>query len=295
MNKEKNDKRLPLGVALGGGGARGAAHIGVLQKFKEAGIKIDIISGVSAGSVVAAMYAFSEDPLWIESKFRDLLSKNHFLTKKVSSDVRLLSFKKFFKERASYYLKSINNIYNNFLFSTDQLEEAIRFLLPVNNFSELKIPLKVVCTNLRNGEDIVYGEGDLIKPLIQSCSIPGIFPPYIENKKIISDGGVSMPIPISVIKDLCNFSIVIDIGQYKLNSLDFSRAQSITKRAKIITSNRLKYLLSLQADFVIKPDTLGKEWSDFDACEDLLTQGKISTDKIVEELMKLIKEKNSFF
>ena len=83
MNKEKNDKRLPLGVALGGGGARGAAHIGVLQKFKEAGIKIDIISGVSAGSVVAAMYAFSEDPLWIESKFRDLLSKNHFLTRKV--------------------------------------------------------------------------------------------------------------------------------------------------------------------------------------------------------------------
>ena len=100
-----------------------------------------------------------------------------------------------------------------------------------------------------------------------------------------------MPIPISVIKDLCNFSVVIDIGQYKLNSLDFSSAQSITKRAKIISSNRLKYLLSLQADFVIKPDTLGKEWSDFDACEDLLTQGKISTDKIVEELMKLIKER----
>ena len=295
MNKEKNDKRLPLGVALGGGGARGAAHIGVLQKLKEAGIKIDIISGVSAGSVVAAMYAFSEDPLWIESKFRNLLSKNQFSTRKVSSDVRLLSFKKFFKKKVSYYLKAINNINKNFLFSTDQLEEAIRFLLPVNNFSELKIPLKVVATNLRNGEDIVYGEGDLIKPLIQSCSIPGIFPPYIENKKIISDGGVSMPIPISVIKDLCNFSVVIDIGQYKLNSLDFSSAQSITKRAKIISSNRLKYLLSLQADFVIKPDTLGKEWSDFDACEDLLTQGKISTDKIVEELMKLIKEKNSCF
>ena len=57
MSKEKNDKRLPLGVALGGGGARGAAHVRLLQKFKEAGIKIDIISG-GAGSVVAAMYAF---------------------------------------------------------------------------------------------------------------------------------------------------------------------------------------------------------------------------------------------
>ena len=72
MSKEKNEKKSSLGVALGGGGARGAAHIGVLQEIKESGIKVDIVSGVSAGSVIAAMYAFSEDPFWIEDKFRKL-------------------------------------------------------------------------------------------------------------------------------------------------------------------------------------------------------------------------------
>ena len=295
MSKEKNEKTPALGIALGGGGARGAAHIGVLQKIKEAGIKVDIVSGVSAGSVIAAMYAFSEDPFWIEDKFRKLWSKSDFISKKkmTSDNDKSISFAESFKKKISDHYTAIHNLHKNSLVDTFELEEAIKTLLPINNFSELKIPLKVVATNLNNGEDVVYERGDLIGPLVQSCSIPGIFSPIIEKNKVISDGGVGMPIPITVIKDICNFTIVIDIGQYKLNGLDSSNAKSITKRANIITSNRLKSLLSLQADFVIKPDTLGKEWSDFNACEDLLIQGRKSAENIMNELMKSLKKKKS--
>ena len=177
MNKEKNDKKLPIGVALGGGGARGASHIGVLQKLNEAGLKIDIVSGVSAGSVIAAMYAFSEDPFWIEDQFRSLWSRNKFpKQKEVDSSLNL--FKKFFKKQLSKFYIAIHKLYKNSLFDIDQLESAIRTLLPVNNFSELRIPLKMVATNLNNGRTLFMIKGDLIKPLIQSCSIPGIFPPY---------------------------------------------------------------------------------------------------------------------
>ena len=290
LKKEKSDKNL-IGIALGGGGVRGAAHIGVLQNLKEAGIKVDVISGVSAGSVIAAMYAFSEDPFWIEKKFRDFWLTNKLLTKN-SIKNKPTSFKESFKKRISDYYATIHNVTNKLYLDTEQLEIAIKALLPINNFSELKIPLKVVTTNLNDGKDIVYDKGDLISPLIQSCSIPGVFPPVIHYDKIISDGGVGMPIPISVIKDLCDFSIAIDIGQYKLKSLDFSDANSIAKRAKIITSNRLKHLLSLEADFVIKPDTLGKEWYDFEAWEDLLAQGRKTTDKYIKQLIKLINSKN---
>ena len=295
MSKEKNEKTPVLGIALGGGGARGAAHIGVLQKIKEAGIKVDLVSGVSAGSVIAAMYAFSEDPFWIEDKFRKLWSKSDFISKKkmTSDNDKSISFVESFKKKISDHYTAIHNLHKDSLVDTFELEEAIKTLLPINNFSELKIPLKVVATNLNNGEDVVYERGDLIGPLVQSCSIPGIFSPIIERNKVISDGGVGMPIPITVIKDICNFTIVIDIGQYKLNGLDSSNAKSITKRANIITSNRLKSLLSLQADFVIKPDTLGKEWSDFNACEDLLIQGRKSAENIMNELMKSLKKKKS--
>ena len=295
MSKEKNEKKSALGIALGGGGARGAAHIGVLQKIKEAGIKVDLVSGVSAGSVIAAMYAFSEDPFWIEDKFRKLWSKSDFISKNkmASNSDKSISFSESIKKKILDHYTAIHNLHKNSLVDTLELEEAIKTLLPINNFNELKIPLKVVATDLNTGEDVVYEKGDLIGPLVQSCSIPGIFSPIIERNKVISDGGVGMPIPITVIKDICNFTIVIDIGQYKLNGLDSSNAKSITKRANIITSNRLKSLLSLQADFVIKPDTLGKEWSDFNACEDLLIQGRKSAENIMNELMKSLKKKIS--
>ena len=297
MSKGKNEKKLPLGIALGGGGARGAAHIGVLQKIREAGIKVDLVSGVSAGSVIAAMYAFSEDPFWIEDSFRKLWSRSDFISKnkKASKNYKSTPFAKLFKKKILDHYTAIHNLHKNSVVDTSELEEAIKTLLPINNFSELKIPLKVVATNLKTGEDVVYDKGDLVGPLVQSCSIPGIFSPIIEKNKVLSDGGVGMPVPITVIKNECNFTIVIDIGQYKLNDLDSSNAKSITKRANIITSNRLKSLLSLQADFIIKPDTLGKEWSDFDACEDLLIEGRKSAESIMNQLIKSMKKKNLNF
>ena len=286
-------KRASLGVALGGGGARGAAHIGVLQEMTLAGIEIDMVAGVSAGSVIAAMYAFSKDPFWIEDRFRKLWSKETygisnkvFFTKKNPKSLLELVKKQF----VEHYI-AILNLHKNSIISKNYLEETIMTLVPVKNFQELKIPLKIVATNLENGEDIIYDDGDLISALVQSCSIPGIFSPTILGDKIISDGGVGMPIPVSILKEECDFTVVIDIGQYKLSPLDYSSAKSISKRANIITSNRLKHLLSLEADFVIKPDTLGKEWSDFDACEDLFNQGKISTSNSIQELKKRINQK----
>ena len=287
-------KKSSLGVAFGGGGARGAAHIGVLQEMTLAGIGIDMVAGVSAGSVIAAMYAFSKDPFWIEERFRKLWSKDSYRKsyKVFFTDKNQISFIDSIKKLFVDHSLAVLSLHKNSIINKNQLEEAIKTLVPINNFHELKIPLKIVATNLENGEDIIYEDGDLIEALVQSCSIPGIFSPTIIGDKIISDGGVGMPVPISILKEECDFTIVIDIGQYKLNSLDYTNAKSISKRANIITSNRLKSLLSLEADFVIKPDTLGKEWSDFDACEDLFNQGKISTKNIIHELKKRIDFKN---
>ena len=287
-------KKSSLGVAFGGGGARGAAHIGVLQEMTLAGIGIDMVAGVSAGSVIAAMYAFSKDPFWIEERFRKLWSKDSYRKsyKVFFTDKNQISFIDSIKKLFVDHSLAVLSLHKNSIINKNQLEEAIKTLVPINNFHELKIPLKIVATNLENGEDVIYEDGDLIEALVQSCSIPGIFPPTIIGDKVISDGGVGMPVPISILKEECDFTIAIDIGQYKLKSVDYTNAKSISKRANIITSNRLKSLLSLEADFVIKPDTLGKEWSDFDACEDLFNQGKISTKNIIHELKKRIDFKN---
>jgi len=281
-----------LGIALGGGGARGAAHIGVLQEMSLAGIEFDIISGVSSGSVIAAMYAYSKDPLWIEKKMRKLWdnekynnSVNFFFNNNSESLFAKLKIK------IIEYAVALLSLHKDSIISKRQLKNSLKTLVPFNDFNDLKIPLKVVVTDLENGKDIVYESGDIIDALVQSCSIPGVIAPTYIGKKIITDGGVGMPIPIPILKKECDFIIAVDIGLYQYKELDSLNAKSITKRANIITSNRLKGLLSQQADYVIRPDTLGKNWSEFKYCDELFNQGKIAVKKNIDELKKKIHEK----
>jgi len=285
-------KRPFLGVALGGGGVRGAAHIGVLQGLADDGIEIDIISGVSAGSVIATMYAFSKDPFWIEQQLRKLwddsnsIPSDYFYRKN-----DLSSFSSKIKKSILDHVFALLSLHRNSIVDKKPLEKIIRTLVPVSNFNELQIPLKIVATDLENGEDIIYENGDLVDALIQSCSIPGIISPTFMKNKIIVDGGAGMPIPITILKEVCDFTIAVDIGLYKLQRMKNVNAKTIYKRANVITSNRLKKLLSMEADFIIQPDTLGKEWSDFGYAEDLFKQGKIATKNVITELKKKIHEK----
>ncbi len=284
-----------LGVAFGGGGVRGAAHIGVLQELHKAGLEIGIVSGVSAGSVIAAMYAATMDPFWIEEKFKIIWE----------SDAFQVSSKKFFnKQDPESFLARFRNsfidhtilmmsLHATSIIDKKPLEETIRTLVPVNSFEELKIPLIVVATDLETGEDILYDNGQLIDALLQSSAIPGILRPKISGKKVIVDGGVGMPIPIPVIKDKCEFCLAVDIGLYNLKKLNNLNAISIKKRSEIITSNRLKTLLASEADFVIRPDTLGMQWSDFDQGVALFEQGKIAAKNSLDKLQKKINKKKN--
>ena len=286
-------KRLSLGIALGGGGARGAAHIGVLQELSNAEIEIDTISGVSAGAVIAAMYAYSKDPFWIENKFRKLLNQQDYKSSFgfFFSDSKTKSFYTKIKTGIIDHVLALMALHKDSFINRKQLLEKIKKLITVTSFEELKIPLKIIVTDLSNGADIVYSSGNLLDILVQSCSIPGVISPTFTGEKIIVDGGVGMPIPVSVLKKECDFSIAIDIGLHELKSLDYSNAKSIARRANIITSNRLKKFLSEQADYVIRPDTLGKNWSDFQYCDELLNQGKIAAKNSIDDLKKKIEEK----
>jgi len=282
-----------LGVALGGGGVRGAAHIGVLQVLHDAGIDIEIVSGVSAGSIIAAMYASKKDPFWIEKKIREVWESGDF----GASSKKYLKYKnpKSFiaKIRKSFFdhIMLILSLHRKSVIDRIPLEVAIRSLISHSTFEELKIPLKVVATNIENGEDIIYKDGQLVDALVQSSAIPGIFNPEILDNKTIVDGGVGMPIPIPAIKDDCEFTLAIDIGLYQFERLDRLNALSIKRRSDIITSNRLKTRLALDADFVIRPNTMGMEWSDFDSADDLFLSGKVAAQDSLPDLKRKINEK----
>jgi NTE family protein len=282
-----------LGIALGGGGVRGAAHVGVLQEIDSAGIKIDRIAGVSAGAVIGCLYAYSLDGKWVEDHFRNILSSQSLsgLTSKTFFDNgSTKSFVGGIKRTLTDYAIALISLHRNSLIKNDQLREILELLVPFDNFDQLKIPLKIISTDIASGKDVISEEGNLIDALIKSCSIPGIMEPVIEGERVIVDGGVSMPIPISPLLESCDVTVAVDIGIYKFNNLKNPNAKSIKTRSDIITSNRLKLKQVSDADLVIRPDTNGLHWSRFDAGEILLENGKIEGRKQMSNLNNLIKK-----
>ncbi len=282
-----------LGIALGGGGVRGAAHVGVLQEIDSAGIKIDRIAGVSAGAVIGCLYAYSLDGKWVEDHFRNIWSSQSLsgLTSKTYFDNgSTKSFVGGIKRTLTDYVIALLSLHRNSLIKNDQLREILELLVPVDNFDQLKIPLKIISTDIASGKDVISEEGNLIDALIKSCSIPGIMEPVIEGQRVIVDGGVSMPIPISPLLESCDVTVAVDIGVYKFDNLKNQNAKSIKIRSDIITSNRLKLKQVSDADLVIRPDTNGLHWSRFDAGEILLENGKVEGRKQISNLNNLIKK-----
>ena len=283
-----------LGIALGGGGVRGAAHVGVLQEIDSAGIKIGKIAGVSAGAVIGCLYAYSLDGKWIEDHFRKIWSSQSLsglASKTFFDNESTRSFVGGIKRSLTDHVIALMSLHRNSLIKNDQLREILELIVPVGNFDQLKIPLKIISTDITSGEDVISEKGNLIDALLKSCSIPGIMEPVVEGERVIVDGGVSMPIPISPLADSCDVTVAVDIGVYKFDKLTSPNAKSIKMRSDIITSNKLKLRQVSDADLVIRPDTKGLHWSRFDAGEILLENGKIEGRKQIPILNNLIRNK----
>ena len=284
-----------LGIALGGGGVRGAAHVGVLQEIDNAGIKVDRISGVSAGAVIGCLYAYSLDGKWVEDHFREIWSSQSFngLTSKIFFDNgSKQSFAGGIKKTLTDHVIALMSLHRSSLIKNDQLRDILKMLIPIQNFDQLKIPLKIISTDIESGEDVISEKGNLIDALLKSCSIPGVMEPIMDDGRVIVDGGVSMPIPIPPLAENCDVTVAVDIGVYKFNKLKNPNAKSIKIRSDIITSNRLKLRLISDADLVIRPDTRGLHWSRFDAGEILLKNGKREGRKQMPFLNDLIRKKS---
>ena len=135
---------------------------------------------------------------------------------------------------------AIASLHKNGFIDIALLRQILTLLLPVNSFDQMQIPLKIISTDLKSGQNIINEKGNLIDALVQSCAIPGIFRPISQNNQLIVDGGIGMPIPILPLKEECDFTIGVDIGIYEFQDLDNWNISTIKQRSSIITSNVLK-------------------------------------------------------
>ena len=287
-----------LGLALGGGGFRGVAHIGALQALHSLGVKPDIIAGTSSGSTIGAMYASTLDPFWIENRFREFMESELFFKFRSGSLIdgrneETLLDKVTTKVKQHYMV--VLGLNKSFVAKREVIQKAVNFLVPCNNFNQLKIPLEVVAIDIQSGEEIIYSKGNLKESIIQSSSIPGFFEPTLKDGKIIVDGGVSSPIPIETLKNKVRTIMAVDITNNELKPLKSPNMIEIMRRSDIITSLKLKAKLSSEADILIRPNVAGIHWSDFEDFNKLLHSGKSAMEKVLSELKSSKKSKNNFY
>lgn len=193
------------GIALGSGGARGLAHIGVLEELVAMGIKPAVVAGTSIGSMVGAGYCSGH-----LDEMRELA---------LDLDVRtfLFRFMDFGMPRSG-------------LVEGKRVNELLEEIMPNATFENLDIPLRCVATDLRTGEEVVFSKGRLQPAIRASISIPGVFSPARDGERLLVDGGLVNPIPVNHVRDMGAKRVVaVDVNHGCLASL---RQSSKKKKSK---------------------------------------------------------------
>lgn len=224
-------KEPKIGIALGGGGARGIAHIGVLKVLKKEGIKIDFISGASMGSLIGACYSLG---ISLEELEAEALSFN--------------------KRKALSQLFDFNNPKISLLGNT-KITKYINKYLRNADFEDTKIPLQIVATSLASGKEVVLKKGDLSKAVIASISVPGIFPPVKIDDEYLIDGGIVNCTPVDLVEKMGS-DIVIGVDFIIKKEIEILKHPSIIETLmqsyEIIRSNgTLANIKKVNSDLIL--------------------------------------------
>jgi NTE family protein len=273
-----------IGIAFGAGGARGIAHLLMIEALEELGVKPSIISGSSIGSVVGAFYAAGFSSKEMKEILDQLINPKSdsvfdFLLK--SDIVKLFSMfdPQFIK---SGFIKG------------DKFQKYMETHLKVSKFEELKVPLKIVATDYWKKEEVVFDKGELIQPIKASYSLPGLFTPVKIKNKILIDGGAVNPLPFDLIKNHCDITIAIDVTAVKAQSdkdipptFDSIFTTYQTMQNSII-KERLKFL---KPDIYIKPEIYDVRVFDFVKADSIFEQAKPAKQELKRQLDKLFNNK----
>lgn len=259
-------KNKKIGLALGSGGARGLAHIGVLKILEENNIKIDYIAGSSIGALIGGFYASGMKAKEIETIVLKTNWSNLFSFIDLNLKNGLIGGKKIKK----FIEKSIGNL----------------------NFENLKIPLTVVATDFKNGEVVYFNQGDVDSAIRASISLPLVFKPAENQGRFLGDGGLSMPVPVEAVKKMgADIVLAVNLdGSYFNNDKIKSPfgLYQIANNSINIVRYHLANLNVKNADLVICPLVGSIGWDKFINGQDIILAGEKAIKEKIKELKKII-------
>jgi NTE family protein len=258
--------RPGVALALGGGFARGFAHLGVLQVFEENHIAISHIAGTSVGSILGAAYA-SGAPL-----------------AQIMATCRTLKF----RDIARWHVSRLG------LASNHRLADLIERVFLSQTFEKLRIPMAVVATNLNSGEAVVFTEGNMIDPIRASCAFPGIFEPVEIGTRWLVDGGLIAPVPTQAARNMgAKYVVGVSVGMPEGDRGKPTNIFQVVSRAVCAAQKHQLEIWERHADLIIRPDVHSLAWDDFDRADEAIEAGKIAAKIALPRILKLLAENDA--
>lgn len=282
---------MKLGIALGGGGAKGLAHIGVLEELEDHKIRPDYVSGTSIGAIIGAIYCLQGNAKnlrkitngIIESKEFKELKLDRFYTRGMN---KFETFKRKLFEK--YYFGTL--LFKESILRVEIAETLFKKLFGSNTFDDLKIPFVCNSLDINSGEEIVFGSGLLYKAVWASCAIPGIFPALYENERIFIDGGTVNNIPIDPVIGIGAENIIaVYLGDIPRFEKEPNTGFAITQRALSFLKYHLDIRILKMADCVVRPDVSEHHWADFTGVDELIQKGREGVLQKIDEIRKITK------
>jgi NTE family protein len=269
-------KRLPgmrkIGLALGGGAARGLAHIGVLEVLEKEGIPIDMIAGTSAGAAIGALYAQGKD----------------------ASQIKDLALSTGWKQLVSLVDLALPR--SGFIEGT-RIKNLLRSIMGDIEFSDLRIPLACVATDIRSGEEVIINDGSVLEGVRASISIPVIFTAVKRQDRYLVDGGLVNPVPVSVVKEMgADFiiaaNVIPDMGDRTQRAQGFKQPNifNVMLQSIYIATYSLVRSSLEGADIVIEPQLTHIGYGDFHRIRDCISQGELAAQELIHQIKKQLGE-----
>ena len=269
-----------VGLALGGGGVRGLAHIGVLKVLEQEGIEIDMIVGTSVGALIGGAYASGMAPREITAKVENYLKSPEFEESAIKSIGMSFSPgpKSIFQKvqtftRNQYYLGRA--LFGRSILPSKEFQSIINYLLPDMDIRDTRIPFRAVSTDLITGGQIVLSDGSLRQAVLASSSVPGAAEPVHIGKWLLADGGVTSLVPVDATRKAgADVVIAVMVDRDLPADTEIETAKDVLYRAGEITANALEEAELKSADVIIRPAVGDLHWTDFSRSKEMIKIGE---------------------
>jgi NTE family protein len=290
-----------MGLALGAGGARGLAHLGVLKVLDQEKIPVDIIAGASIGALVGGAYASGISPEELVEKVEAYLKSPEFQSSAIKAiedahargEVGLgHKIQSYVMNR--YYL--VQALFKPAVLSQEDFEAMIQHFIPDIDIEATRIPFRAVSTDLVTGEQIVFSNGSLRQAVMASCAMPGAIEPLRDGDMLLSDGGIICLVPSSAVrKEGAELVIAVAVDRDICTEKEFRTAMTIYTRVCDIMASRLKTQELMDADIIIRPEVGDLHWSEFSQALSLVDAGAQATREKLEAIRHVMPGRKRWF